>query len=386
MRCAGQAGGRTGEPIGTATAQLQAEAECRSGISREQALLAVAGAVAVLLVAWVVYRLLPAARIRRRHLEPPDPEDGASLLYRVAELTVGAGVDPVPAVVMEATNPAVSGYAFGAGNDLRLGVTGGLVVAQSLDPPAFDAVVRHELGHMANRDVAWTYYAAAVWWSFVGLAVLPVVVTMALRDIDYLIRLGWRTAILAGLVGLTTTALLRSRELYADDRAVQWGSSAALDRLLAGQPAPRTRRPAALRTHPTAAVRRALLADPDGMFSTSGWAAFAAGIAAGTAMASYGDLLYLVTSRWAVALAALAVAPLVAVVLCASAWQVALREAVRGIEVPVVARLGLGMGAGLALAPMLTINAAVGGVATGLEGWAGYAALGVGDGRSSAAS
>lgn len=378
LRCAeGAADLSSGGPIGTTTAQLQADAECRSGILRDQAMFAVAGAAAVLVLAWVAYRLLPAARIRRRHLEPPDPEDGAALLGRVTELSAGAGVDPAPAVVMEVTNPAVTGYAFGAGRDFRLGVTGGLVVAQALDPPAFAAVVRHELGHMANRDVAWTYYATAVWWSFVGVAVLPVVVTLAFRDVDYLIRLGWRTAILAGLVGLTVTALLRSRELYADDRAVQWGSTVALDRLLAAQPATRTRRPATLRTHPTATVRRSLIADPDGMFSASGWAAFAAGIAAGTAMASYGDLLYEVTSRWAVALAALVVAPLVAVVLCASAWQVALREAVRGIEVPVVARLGLGMGAGLALAPMLTINAAVGGVATGLEGWAGYGLWGL---------
>lgn len=360
LQCAEQLGDLRGGAVGTVTAQLQAEAQCRSGLSREQAAFAGAGSALILVVGWVGYRLLPRWRIRRRQLAPPDPEDGQALVSEVAGLADVAGVHPVPGIRLDVSNPAVSGFAFGAGRDLQLGVTGGLVVAQALDPPGFAAVIRHELGHVANRDVPWTYYATSVWWAFTSLAVLPVVVIFAFRDISYLLRLGWRTAVLAGLVALTIAALLRAREVYADDRAAAWGSAAALDRLLAAQPATHQRWPRPLRTHPPARERRGLLSDPDGLFTASGWAAAAAGISAGTAQASLADLLYLVTPRWAVPAAALLVAPLLATVVCTAAWRIALREMVRGAARPLVARVGLGLGAGLAVSPLLTINAAVG--------------------------
>lgn len=361
LQCAEQLGDLRGGAVGTVTAQLQAEAQCRSGVSREQAAFAGAGSALILVVGWIGYRLLPRWRIRRRQLAPPDPEDGQALVSEVAGLAAGAGVHPVPGIRLDVANPAVSGFAFGAGRDLQLGVTGGLVVTQALDPPGFTAVIRHELGHVANRDVPWTYYAISVWWAFASLAVLPVVVIFAFRDISYLLRLGWRTAVLAGLVALTIAALLRAREIYADDRAAAWGSEAALDRLLAAQPATPQRWPRPLRTHPPAGVRRGLLRDPDGLFTASGWAAAAAGISAGTAQASLADLLYLVTPRWAIPAAALLVAPLLATVVCTAAWRIALREVVRGAAPPLIARVGLGLGAGLAVSPLLTINAAVGG-------------------------
>ena len=48
--------------------------------------------------------------------------------------------------------PPPDGLAFGLpGTTGRL--TGGLVVRQATDPPAFRAVVRHELAHIRNRDV-----------------------------------------------------------------------------------------------------------------------------------------------------------------------------------------------------------------------------------------
>lgn len=378
LQCAESAGSLQSTAVGTMTAQLQAQAQCRSGLSREQAAFAAVGSAAILLFGWVGYRLLPSWRIRRRGLTAPDPEDGAPLVAEVAALAASAGVNPTPGLHLEVGNPAVSGFAFGTAGRAQLGVTGGLVVSQVLDPPGFAAVVRHELGHVANRDVPWTYYALSVWWAFLGLAVLPVVAIFAVRDIDYLLRLGWRTLALTGLVALTTTALLRTRELYADDRAAQWGSRAALDRLLAAQREVRATWPRALRTHPSADVRRSLLADPDGMFAASGWAALAAGIAAGTAQASLSDLLYLVTAQWAVPLAAALVAPLLAVVACTAAWRVALRERVRGISLPLVGPIGLGLGCGLAVSPLLTINAAVGGAAVGATGWAGLMTWAVG--------
>ena len=251
--------------IGTAAAQLQAQARCQAPVSRELAAFQIGGSMLVLLVGWILYRAWPSARERRWHLAEPDAKDAGPLIAEVQALASSAGVHPVPVLRLDAANPGIAGYAYGAGERARLGLTGGLVVTQVLDPAGFRAVVRHELGHIANRDVPWTYYAMAVWWAFLGLAVAPVVVLFAFRDLNYLLRLGWRTAALAGLVGLTIAALLRVRESYADARAAQWGSAESLDRLLASAPRMASRRPAALRTHPDPAERRHLLADPDGL-------------------------------------------------------------------------------------------------------------------------
>lgn len=354
--------------IGTAAAQLR----CQAPVSRELAAFQIGCSTLVLLVGWILYRAWPSARERRWHLAEPDPSDAGPLIAEVQALAASAGIHPVPVLRLDAANPSVTGYAYGAGERARLGLTGGLVVTQVLDPAGFRAIVRHELGHVANRDVPWTYYAMAVWWAFLGLAVAPVVVLFAFRDLNYLLRLGWRTAALAGLVALTIAALLRVRESYADARAAEWGSADSLDRLLASAPRRVSRRPAPLRTHPDPAQRRHLLADPDGLYAGSGWAVFAAGIAGSTALASLGNLASLVSSRWAVVIASGVVAPLLAAVVCTSAWRVGLREAVRGQRLPAVGPIGLGLGLGLALGPMLSFDAAVGQVADGLMGWLGY--------------
>lgn len=347
--------------------------ECRADVSREQAGAVLLGVLAVLVVAWALYRAWPAWRERRRDLVALDDPESAALRAAVEGLAAAAGVRPVPLLRVAVTDPAVAGFAYGAGRRMRLGLSGGLVVTQVLDPQAFDAVVRHELGHVADRDVRWTGYAICAWWSFVVVALAPVVVSFATRDAAYLLRLGWRTVALALLVGLSITALLRTRELYADARAHEWGSGPALDRLLATGGRPGRRRPAALRLHPRPDQRRALLADPDGLFSSSGWVALGAGIATGTAFASLADLAYLVLPTTAsFTVAALLVAPLLAAVLCLVAWRVALVEVVRDSSRPAAAPLGVGAGVGLAVAPLLSIEAAVGGVASDAAGWAGY--------------
>lgn len=371
-RCAGVSGRLVPGQVGTTLEQLRAAEQCRFATSREQAVVQVVGSLLVVAVAYLAYRTWPGVRERREHLAAPVPADSAELLAELDALGAEAGVAPAPAIRLDATNPAVAGFAYGTRAQPRLGVTGGLVVASITDPAAFRAVVRHELGHVVERDVPWTYYAVCVWWSFLALALVPVTLIFVVRDPSYVVRLGWRSLALAGLVALTIAALLRVRESYADARAAGWGSGADLARLLEGATEGRTRRPEPLRTHPPIAIRRAALADPDLLFVASGWAALAAGIAASTAQASIADVLYLVAPGQAGGVSAVLVAPLLAAVVCTSAWRVGLREAVRGIRLPSATRLGVGLGAGLAIGPILSIRAAQGEVASGAAGWLGY--------------
>jgi Zn-dependent protease with chaperone function len=371
-RCAEVSGQLVPELVGASWEQLRAAQECRSAVSNEQAGVQVLGVLLVLLVGYVGYRAWPIVVQRRERLSPPVPADSVALLDEVDEVSRAAGIEHLPELRLDATNTAVAGFAYGTRGRPRLGLTGGLVVAQVLDRPVFRAVLRHELGHLAERDVPWTYYAASVWWAFLGVAVVPVTVLFSVRDLDYLLRLGWRTAALAALVALTVAALLRVREAYADARAAGWGSGPELDRLLREAPERRTRRPVALRTHPTNAARRALLANPDGLFTASGWAALAAGVAAGTAQLSITDVAALVAPTGATGFAALLVAPLLAALVCVSAWRVGLLEAVRGRRVPAGRRLGLGLGLGLAVGPVLSVRAATGGLGVGPGAWVGY--------------
>ena len=360
--------------LGTLTEELQRQTVCRSGVSREQTLFAVAGALVVLAAAWVIYRLRPRWRERRSNLVSLSADSAPALLSDVSATATAAGLAESPQVRVDAANPGVQAFVYGAGRDVRMGMTGGLVVQNVLDRPAFTAVLRHELGHLANRDIPWTYYTVSVWWAFLGIGVVPVVAIFTLSDPTYVLRLGWRTALLALLVAVVSTGLLRTRETYADARAADWGSRVDLERILAAQPASRRGRPAWLRTHPAPAQRRLLLQDSDGLFEVDWLVALTAGVAAGTAFASLQDIAYLVLSNtWSVVLPAIVVAVPVGVVLVIAAWRVGLREIVRDVRRPLGRPLGVGLGLGLAFAPLLTIQAAAGGWPEGTRGWAGYA-------------
>ncbi len=359
--------------VDRAWAAFEARRACLSSLSWEQVGAASVGALLVLVVAWVAYRWRPSWRERRSHLSAVDPVDGAGLLAEVDALSGGGGVR-TPSVRIDAANPGVQAFAYGAGRRQRLGLTGGLVVQQVLDPPAFRAVVRHELGHVANRDVAWTYYTVSVWWSFIAVALVPVVVVFAISSPNYVLRLGWRVLALAALVAVVGAGLLRIREAYADAQAASWGSRDALVRILGTAPDGTGRRPQWLRVHPTPKERLELLTHPAGLFRADLVTALTTGLAGGTAFAALFAVAGLaLRADAAAALAALPVSVLIAAVLCVQAWRVGLREAVAGSRIPLGLPLGLGLGLGLALAPMLTLEAAVGEFAVGLTGWTGYA-------------
>ena len=351
-------------------AALSAQSECRSTLSTEQVVFSLAGVAIVFSFAYLIYRLRPQWREKRAHLVPLDPTEGFSLLAEVDSLSRAAGLPRPPDVLVDAVNPAVQGFVYGSRGRPRLGITGGLLVQQAVDPQAFRAVLRHELAHLANRDVPWTYFTLSVWWSFVTVALLPITVVLAVSDLQYVFRLGWRMALLALLVLLVRNSVLRAREVYADARAAAWGSRADLDGLLAAEPAPQGRRHRLLRLHPTVAQRRTLLADSDGLFATDVFVAAAAGASAGIALMSIGAMAALVLPFWAAnLLSAFLVAPLLAGVICVSAWRCGLRAVVRGTQPPVAWPLALGVGAGLAVAPWLAFEAAAGGGSTGTVGY-----------------
>ncbi len=63
-------------------------------------------------------------------------------------------------------DPSPTGLSFGRPGSTSVALMGGLVTRQFADPPAFRAVVRHELAHLRNRDVDLTYATLSLWYAF----------------------------------------------------------------------------------------------------------------------------------------------------------------------------------------------------------------------------
>ncbi|MEU4474967.1 M48 family metalloprotease [Micromonospora sp. NPDC023888] len=156
----------------------------------------------------------------------------------------------------------------------------------------FEAVVRHEVGHIANNDVRMYRQASffrlwyGVWCALVLLSV-PVVVA---ADPDRLGDLRWSTfvVLLISMIGieLLLRAFLRSREFFADLRAAEGGGTdlAALlrdDRRPDAGQAPHGQLRSFLRRHPTINSRREVLADQSLLLRMPAQLMLLAGIVAG---------------------------------------------------------------------------------------------------------
>ena len=227
---------------------------------------------------------------RRRKLQPLTAADAPAVVEEVAELAREQELDP-PRLFWNPLDASAGGLAFGHPGRYSVAIGGGLVVKQVADPPAFRAVVRHELAHIRNRDVGITYFTLAVWYAFLLVAVVPFIVTL-LGD-ALLPNVMWRLAVLALLVYLTRNAVLRSREVYADLRAsVPDGPGGALRRVLAALPRPKTDPLTGVRSaHPDPARRLAALDDTRPLFPLGAVVAFAAGLTATIAFDSVKQLL-----------------------------------------------------------------------------------------------
>ncbi|MFD5794631.1 M48 family metalloprotease [Streptomyces diastatochromogenes] len=150
-----------------------------------------------------------------------------------------------------------------------------------------DAVFRHELAHLRLRDVGRVRLAIAASWLLLLGVTLPMAVALA-RDPGLLgAGLLVRMAVVLAVVLLTLRAVLRVREhdadlgAAADPRAPR---NSTADHLGSARPPRRVehvRRYLGLATHPTPAVRLAVLADPARSWGLSSLECLTTGLAAG---------------------------------------------------------------------------------------------------------
>jgi Zn-dependent protease with chaperone function len=329
----------------------------------------VAGLVAAFSIALTLYWVFPWWVIRRHRAQPLPLERLPSLGKEITRQQVHAGVGTVSWFI-DPHSRRVSGLAFGRTGRECILVTGGLVACARADVSAFRSVIRHELAHVANKDIGKTYATLATWYAFILVAIVPWLVLQAI----YLLRgeawaywaQAWRFAALTLFVVLVRNAILRSRESEADIRAAWWdGDDGSFERGLAAA-TDETRRTSSWLSpfwrHPSLEFRRKALADPRMVLRMGFWSALAVGLVASIGYDALRDL----ASRFEVGptgtMAGVVYGPLVAGFVGLAVWRAAYADHVAGsVRTLRPNRIGVGLGVGLAIGPFFYIQNAYGG-------------------------
>ncbi|MGI5158483.1 M48 family metalloprotease [Microbispora sp. CA-102843] len=328
-----------------------------------------AGPAVVVAAAAAVTVLLPLSKQRRgRCVRLNLVPGGSEIAARVEELAAGR-VAQVPELFMAPAAATRSAAVFGTNGRPRLLLNGGLVACRTTDPRTFDAVVLHELGHVANRDLTITHATVALWRTFIALVITPFllwwsglgVFGIAAGAGPALTAVSMRylavPVVIAIVMRFARADVLRSRELYADLTASRWG--APLEHVWAAMPTPaghpRLHRLASLlldqvRTHPRWEIRRDTLDDPAPLFAVSPLLMFLTGASA-TLMNFHlmGHIAphVAILSDWLGQGLAAVPAAVVAAVATAVLWRAVVRAAVLGCPAPAGVRAGLWLGLGL---------------------------------------
>lgn len=251
----------------------------------------IGGVVLILGVAAVIYWLTPLWKLTRGRLVPLSTEDTPGLIAYLVELCDEVGLTLVPRFVWNQLNFTSSPRVFGRLGRYYIALTGGLVTLFSTDQAAFRVIMLHELAHLRNRDVNKTYFAIAVWWAFVAVALLPVVVIFLFQHALFHPYLILCIIALTILVYLSRNGVLRAREIYADVRASTWDSQETLIRLL------QSLRPLQgwwqrLKSfHPDPQKRCQMVCETHQLFRVDLWVTFSLGIAIGVAFPNIEGML-----------------------------------------------------------------------------------------------
>jgi Zn-dependent protease with chaperone function len=338
---------------------------CEAPILLLEAASEVGGVIVLLAVTLGLYWWLPKRSVRRLGLRRLRTADAPGVVEAVQALSLRAGLRQAPELAWNPLNRASGGVAFGHWGRRYLGLYGGTYFRLRRKPQLFEAVALHELAHIRNADLDKAGLAVTVWWAFLATALLPATAAILIGgrfSPSTPIAFGWRLVALAGLVGLTRAAVLRTRELFADARAAGWagGPDAMLQAVgelrPAARSAPRWRLPAVLvrglALHPSVAERSQALLAPAALFRTDYWAAFATGAAVTLALENLNTLLEQLMpdqGELAGAVSALALAPLAVAVVALPIWRkvVYARIVKAAADAHSAIGLGLAFGAGL---------------------------------------
>src|SRR3972149_184327 len=85
---------------------------------------------------------------------------------------------PSPKVEISDGLKGTDAQAYGTGGAYFLALDGGYRILRKTKPNLFKALIKHELAHIANHDIARSYFSDALWdsirWTLVPLFVLGI--------------------------------------------------------------------------------------------------------------------------------------------------------------------------------------------------------------------
>lgn len=200
----------------------------------------------------VIFYLRHPSEIQRRRKISPLVEKDHDIQEHVNELAVQEGIEP-PRIQMPTQGlRGTDAQAFGIGRSQMIALDGGFRILRKTKPDVFNALIHHELAHLANADVGRSYFSAALWISIRWIIVLPFVLSVVgniiiglflglyygdllerfMGPAQFIFRLFTQFGFILAIAALIWARLLRTREFYADWRAVLWGSQAGLNTIL----------------------------------------------------------------------------------------------------------------------------------------------------------
>lgn len=320
-------------------AAQQSVLQCVEGAQQRLAWFAVGGVAMTLVAAGVLLAVVPRIVIRRRALRPAGPKLAAAT-QRVGALAAEGGLHRAPDT-MVGSSRLRDAFSFGLPGHYAVALPPAVAVRST--GPAFDLLVRHELAHVARRDVLIAWSARALWYVLATVLALPVVVALARADVSILPSYVWRAALLLAAAMLASAGILRSREYDADLESTRTAARReALSTLLntSARVAPSGwRRPVAL--HPDPAERVTMLATPGLLARPSAVDAAIAGFLASVTLPLLMSVFATVPSLaiWAYAVPAALVGPLMGATVGLALWRLALVDTATGaVGLPAGAR------------------------------------------------
>ena len=351
-------------PTPVVEAMVKAVIKCSQPSSRRIDRIVLGGAALLLLVGAFVHAATPRWMMRRRRLVPLSDDDAPGVSDCFRRLCEEAGLRRQPLLLWDPLAPGGAALAFGRRRRPHVAVGAGLVIQFYRDRAAFEAVVRHELAHVANGDVGITYLSLSIWRAFVVAALLPYAVLLVRQPEGDIVAAAWHVAALAGLVYLIRNSVLRAREYYADVRVTHWDPDSALPRVLGTLPerrGPGWRRWLGL--HPTASQRLAIVADTRPLLRLGVWDAVAAGLMTGLSIPILLEQVHVliealgtpVSLDHVATLTALVVAPLGAVI-GAGVCREAFAARLSGEGAPRFGRIVVGLVTGYLVGDLLSLG------------------------------
>ncbi|MBT2232318.1 M48 family metalloprotease [Nonomuraea sp. NEAU-A123] len=265
--------------------------ECTAGVTAGEALLPIGSLVVPALFALLLYAFHPLWAYRRGLMALAQVSGGEAHADLVRGFTSIAEEEAPGKNVRLLVDPGrgeVTGRALGLPRRHIVVLSMGLVLAHATTPAITEAVLRHELAHIRNRDVGIAHFTVAIWWSFLLTACVPALVATAIWIPGGLLPQCARLAAMTLVLWLARTAVLRAREHHADVRA---GDTAERQETMAAaiETASSNRRyPGPLRffsSHPARRYRLAVLNEPGRLLRLDQWEMFSAGSLAGLGFA-----------------------------------------------------------------------------------------------------